>query len=56
VKSSNPTTHDLLGSSVSISPDSNTLAVGAASEDGSSAGINGLQNDLLTNSGTVYIY
>jgi len=56
VKASNPTAHDLFGSSVSISSDGNTLAVGATSEDGNNAGINGLQNDLLINSGTVYIY
>jgi hypothetical protein len=56
VKASNPTAGDEFGRSVSVSADGNTLAVGAINEDGSSAGVNGTQNDLLTDTGAVYVF
>jgi hypothetical protein len=55
-KASNPTASDGFGQSVSVSSDGNTLAVGAYSEDGSIAGINGTQDDLLADAGAVYVF
>jgi hypothetical protein len=56
VKASNPSAGDQFGQSVSVSSDGNTLAVGAYSEDGSIAGINGTQDDLLADAGAVYVF
>ena len=47
----------LLGDSVSISGDGNTIAVGAPHEASSSSGINGNQNDNSSyNAGAVYVF
>ncbi len=56
VKASNPNSSDYFGQSVSLSSDGNTLAIGSHFEDGSSASINGIDNNLLENSGAVYIF
>jgi len=48
---------DEFGSSVALSADGNTLAIGAPLEDSSATGINGDQdNDLAGQSGAVYIF
>lgn len=48
---------DQFGFSVSLSDDGNTLAVGANTEDGGAAGINGNQNDnSMQSAGAVYIF
>ena len=59
VKSSNTESFDSFGSSVALSQDGNTLAVGAVGEDSSATGINGDQtnNDSNTeSSGAVYLF
>jgi hypothetical protein len=64
LKASNPDTRDhfgnggtVLGDSVTISGDENTVAIGAPNESGSSSGINGTQNDnSLYSSGAVYVF
>jgi hypothetical protein len=57
VKASNPNAGDLFGSSVSLSADGNTLAVGATHEDSNAIGINGNQLDnSAADSGAVYVY
>lgn len=53
VKSSSPGVSDWFGSSVSLSADGNTLAVGAQNEDGSGTS---LGNNNTFNSGAVYLY
>ncbi|ENM5740366.1 FG-GAP repeat protein [Vibrio mimicus] len=57
VKASNTGTHEHFGSSVALSSDGNTLAVGAENEDSSSTGINGddLDNSAVS-AGAVYVY
>jgi len=57
LKSSNTEYGDLFGSSVSMSADGETLAVGALGEDSAATGINGYQEDnSATSSGAVYLY
>lgn len=57
VKASNTTRDDWFGSSVSLSGDGNTLAVGASREDSSAAGINDDQlDDSRLNAGAVYVF
>jgi len=56
VKASNPDTLDNFGTSVALSSDGNTLAVGAQLEDGSSTGIGGTPDNSAANSGAVYLY
>jgi hypothetical protein len=57
VKASNPEAGDQFGTSVALSGDGSTLAVGAELEDSASAGINGNQVDnTATDAGAVYVY
>jgi hypothetical protein len=57
VKASNTGIGDLFGSSVAISADGNTLAVGAPGEFSSATGINGNQSDnSAPGSGAVYVF
>ncbi len=57
LKASVPERNDLFGSSVTISEDGNTLAVGAPFEDSSATGINGDQNDNSGDrSGAAYVF
>jgi hypothetical protein len=57
VKASNTDAGDQFGSHVALSPDGNTLAVGAIAEDSNATGINGDQaNNAGTNSGAVYVF
>jgi len=57
IKASNTNTGDLFGSSVSLSEDGNTLAVGANVEDSNATGINGVQtNNSSLNSGAAYVF
>jgi FG-GAP repeat len=57
VKASNTAASDLFGSSVALSGDGNTLAVGAYWEDSNATGIGGDQaDDSASSSGAVYLY
>ncbi len=56
VKASNSGFSDYFGRSIALSADGNTLAVGANYEDGSSALINGPDNDDTSVAGAVYVY
>ncbi len=56
IKASNIGTGDLFGSSVALSPDGNTLAVGAPLEDGDTLSSQATPNELGTNSGATYIF
>jgi hypothetical protein len=64
IKASNPHAGDhfgnggtLLGDSVALSGDGNTLAVGAPNEGSGAAGVNGNQNDTsVYSAGAVYVY
>jgi hypothetical protein len=56
IKASNTAPADLFGTSVSLSDDGNTLAVGALDEDGSASGINGADNDDARGAGAVYVF
>ena len=57
VKASDVRPIDLFGTSVSLSADGNTLAVGAPGEDSGSTGINGEQfNNDAGDSGAVYVF
>ena len=56
IKASNPGLSAQFGYFVSLSNDGNTLAVGARNEDGSSTGVNGLQNNVLSNTGAAYVF
>lgn len=57
IKASNTDSGDAFGSSVALSSDGNTLAVGARGEDSSATGINGDQlTDAALNSGAVYLF
>lgn len=57
VKASNTGAGDLFGTSVALSGDGNTLAVGAYWEDSNATGINGNQADnSASDSGAVYVY
>jgi len=54
VKASNTDMQDFFGHSVAI--DADTVVVGARGEDGSSAGVNGSNDNLSGNSGAVYVF
>ncbi len=57
IKPSNTAADLQFGSAMALSGDGNTLAVGAASEDGGAKGINGNQADRsAVNAGAVYVY
>ncbi len=56
IKASNTGFEDAFGYSVALSGDGNTLAVGAAFEDGSGAGVNPASNEAAASSGAVYVY
>lgn len=57
IKASNTAAQDQFGSSIALSADGNTLAVGATGEDSNATGINGLQsNNSLISSGAVYLF
>ncbi len=56
LKASNIGTGDLFGSSVALSGDGYTLAVGALGEDSNSTGINSTPDELALNSGAVYVF
>ncbi|HVA95461.1 MAG TPA: integrin [Candidatus Dormibacteraeota bacterium] len=57
VKSSNTKANQQFGSSLALSADGNTLAVGAIGEASSSKGVNGNQADVsMPNSGAVYVF
>jgi len=56
VKASNTQALDDFGSSVSLSGDGNTLAVGAPGEDSGSTGVDSTPNESAANAGAVYVY
>ncbi len=56
IKASHVSEGDLLCWKLSLSGDGNTLAVGAADEDGSATGINGVDSNSVSNSGAAYIF
>ena len=56
IKASNTGAGDRFGQSVSLSADGNTLAVSANREDGSSTGVNGVQDSTASGSGAVYLF
>ncbi len=57
VKASNTASNDSFGSSVALSGDGNTLAVGAEREDSNATGINGSEVDnSASNAGAVYVF
>jgi hypothetical protein len=57
IKASNTEATDFFGSTVALSADGNTLAVGARQEDSSATGINGDQTDnSAQNAGAVYLF
>lgn len=57
LKASNTGELDLFGTSLAISADGRTIAVGAHKEDSASIGVNGnQQNDNATDSGAVYVF
>ena len=56
IKASNSGVNDFFGSSVALSADGTTLAVGATGEDSNATGINGNQADSAWVSGAVYVF
>jgi hypothetical protein len=57
VKASNTESADAFGGAVALSGDGDSLAVGAADEDGSATGIDGAEGDNgALNAGAVYVY
>ncbi|SNT18970.1 FG-GAP repeat-containing protein [Noviherbaspirillum humi] len=57
IKASNSEANDGFGSSVALSADGSTMAVGASREDGGTNGINGDQsNNSASGSGAVYVF
>jgi hypothetical protein len=56
VKASNTEAGDRFGTSVALSVDGNTLAVGAPLEDSGSTGINNPPDELAADAGAVYVY
>ena len=56
IKASNTGAGDNFGTSVSLSGDGNTLAVGAVNEDSNSTGVGGADNSNAANSGAVYVF
>jgi hypothetical protein len=57
IKASNTDTSDVFSSSIALSLDGNTLAVGAIQESSNATGVNGTQSDnSKQNSGAVYVF
>ncbi|MGB5081357.1 MAG: integrin [Burkholderiales bacterium] len=56
VKPSNTGADDRFGSSVALSSDGNTLAVGARLEDSNTTGVGSTPNDLALNAGAAYVF
>ncbi len=56
IKASNTGGADRFGTSVSLSANGNTLAVGAWGEDSSSTGVNGTQFNDVSDTGAVYLF
>src|SRR6266850_1131045 len=56
VKASNSGDGDNFGTSVALSGDGNTLAVGAPFEDSSTPGVGGTPNELTSDAGAVYVF
>ena len=56
LKASNADATDLFGVSLAISDDGNTLVIGALDEDGSSSGVDGLDDNDSRGSGAVYVF
>jgi hypothetical protein len=56
VKASNSGASDYFGTSVALSGDGNTLAVGAFGEASNTTGIDGVPNELAPGAGAVYVY
>ena len=56
IKAGNTDAGDLFGTSVSLSGDGKTLAVGSPQEDGDSTGIGSTPNENAANAGAVYLY
>ena len=56
VKASNSGAADQFGTSVALSADGNSLAVGAPFEDGSGSGIGSAFDDFAADTGAVYVY
>jgi hypothetical protein len=57
IKASNPDANDQFGTSVALSADGNTLAVGADGESSAATGINGNQADFSArNAGAAYVF
>jgi hypothetical protein len=56
IKASNPEAGDEFGSSVALSGDGNTLAVGAPFEDSGTTGIGGTPNELAIDAGATYVF
>jgi len=56
VKASNTRPSDLFGSTVALSGDGSTLAVGAQFEDGGTTGIGSVPTDTAADAGAVYLY
>jgi len=54
IKAANRGVYDSFGTSVAL--DGETLVVGSPREDGSATGVNGVDDDALTNSGAVYVF
>lgn len=56
LSATNAGANDGFGTSVALSNDGNTLAVGAPGEDGSNTGIDPPSNELASNSGAAYVF
>lgn len=56
IKASNTETGDTFGSVVALSGNGDTLAVGAPTEDGSAAGVNGSEGNGLNDVGAAYLF
>ena len=56
VKASNTGAGDIFGTSIALSADGNTLAVGADAEASKSTGIDSTPNELALSAGAVYVY
>ncbi|MBK8170953.1 MAG: hypothetical protein IPK60_11505 [Sandaracinaceae bacterium] len=56
IKPSNPDVNDGFGTSLALSSDGTTLAVGATQEDAFTTGINGMQNNIGSQTGAVYVF
>lgn len=57
LKSTNPGTDDRFGSSIALSADGSTLAVGAPNEDSNATGVGGdSANNVATDSGAAYVF